>query len=208
MKVSKLWNGKSGNDEWSFHLHIISKIYVPKDVSSLNKCNPVQSKLSFVEYIKDFVMKCKFVYDFMMSCTFCWQSATQYLHMNFLPATALFHLHGSWDGVQGHQPVHRQLLSRWPQGMLIGLLILCLQIIFQSIQIQNDSACMASITCAGPSKLMQASVNYVKSWSSVNQFISACHGCQGPVLLTFLRHVARISANGIAAFKESCSPIG
>ena len=30
----------------------------------------------------------------------------------------------------------------------------------------------------------------------------------GPVLLTFLRHVARISANGIAAFKESCSPIG
>ena len=31
---------------------------------------------------------------------------------------------------------------------------------------------------------------------------------QGPVLLTFLRHVARISANGIAAFKESCSPIG
>ena len=31
---------------------------------------------------------------------------------------------------------------------------------------------------------------------------------QGPVLLTFVRHVARISANGIAAFKESCSPIG
>ena len=31
---------------------------------------------------------------------------------------------------------------------------------------------------------------------------------QGPVLLTFLRHVARISANGIAAFKESCAPIG
>ena len=30
----------------------------------------------------------------------------------------------------------------------------------------------------------------------------------GPVLLTLLRHVARISANGIAAFKESCSPIG
>ena len=30
----------------------------------------------------------------------------------------------------------------------------------------------------------------------------------GPVLLTFLRHVARISANGIAAFKESCAPIG
>ena len=34
------------------------------------------------------------------------------------------------------------------------------------------------------------------------------HMGQGPVLLTFLRHVARISANGIAAFKESCSPIG
>ena len=31
---------------------------------------------------------------------------------------------------------------------------------------------------------------------------------QGPVLLTFLRHVARILANGIAAFKESCAPIG
>ena len=31
---------------------------------------------------------------------------------------------------------------------------------------------------------------------------------QGPVLLTFLRHVARISANGIVAFKESCAPIG
>ena len=31
---------------------------------------------------------------------------------------------------------------------------------------------------------------------------------QCPVLLTFLRHVARISANGIAAFKESCAPIG
>ena len=31
---------------------------------------------------------------------------------------------------------------------------------------------------------------------------------QGPVLLTFLRHVARISANGIAAFKESCAPTG
>ena len=31
---------------------------------------------------------------------------------------------------------------------------------------------------------------------------------QGPVLLTFLRHVARISVNGIAALKESCSPIG
>ena len=30
----------------------------------------------------------------------------------------------------------------------------------------------------------------------------------GPVLLTFLRHVARISANDIAAFKESCAPIG
>ena len=30
----------------------------------------------------------------------------------------------------------------------------------------------------------------------------------GPVLLTFLRHVARISANGIAAFKENCTPIG
>ena len=29
----------------------------------------------------------------------------------------------------------------------------------------------------------------------------------GPVLLTLLRHVARISANGIAAFKESCAPI-
>ena len=29
-----------------------------------------------------------------------------------------------------------------------------------------------------------------------------------PVLLTFLRHVARIPANGIAAFKESCAPIG
>ena len=31
---------------------------------------------------------------------------------------------------------------------------------------------------------------------------------QGPVLLTLLRHVAWISANGIAAFIESCSPIG
>ena len=30
----------------------------------------------------------------------------------------------------------------------------------------------------------------------------------GPVLLMFLRHVARISANGIAAFKESCTAIG
>ena len=43
--------------------------------------------------------------------------------------------------------------------------------------------------------------------------ISSCvpeesDGILGPVLLTFLRHVARISANGITAFKESCSPIG
>ena len=31
---------------------------------------------------------------------------------------------------------------------------------------------------------------------------------QGPVLLTLLRHVARILANDIAAFKESCDAIG
>ena len=31
---------------------------------------------------------------------------------------------------------------------------------------------------------------------------------QGPVLLTFLRHVARILANGSAAFFESCDAIG
>ena len=31
---------------------------------------------------------------------------------------------------------------------------------------------------------------------------------QGPVLLTLLRHVARILANGRAAFSESCDAIG
>ena len=31
---------------------------------------------------------------------------------------------------------------------------------------------------------------------------------QGPVLLTLLRHVARILANGRAAFFESCDTIG
>ena len=31
---------------------------------------------------------------------------------------------------------------------------------------------------------------------------------QGPVLLTLLRHVARILANGRAAFFESCDAIG
>ena len=40
------------------------------------------------------------------------------------------------------------------------------------------------------------------------EFAAGNHATLGPVLLTFLRHVARISTNGIAAFKESCSPIG
>ena len=35
-----------------------------------------------------------------------------------------------------------------------------------------------------------------------------CFIALGPVLLTLLRHVTRISANGIAAFKESRAPIG
>ena len=34
------------------------------------------------------------------------------------------------------------------------------------------------------------------------------HADQGPVLLTLLRHVARILANGRAAFFESCDTIG
>ena len=45
-------------------------------------------------------------------------------------------------------------------------------------------------------------------WRHSNDFWSYYRGTLGPVLLTFLRHVARISANGIAAFKESCNPIG
>ena len=37
---------------------------------------------------------------------------------------------------------------------------------------------------------------------------SIAHSLQGPVLLTLLRHVARILANGRAAFFESCDAIG
>ena len=42
-------------------------------------------------------------------------------------------------------------------------------------------------------------------WRHVTEALSA-H--QGPVLLTLLRHVARILANGRAAFFESCDAIG
>ena len=59
-----------------------------------------------------------------------------------------------------------------------------------------------------PSYLMEDQHTYILP--------SQCHGCwwpdnarsQGPVLLTLLRHVARILANGSAAFFESCDATG
>ena len=39
-------------------------------------------------------------------------------------------------------------------------------------------------------------------------FSNIVDACLGPVLLTLLRHVARILANGRAAFFESCDAIG
>ena len=42
----------------------------------------------------------------------------------------------------------------------------------------------------------------------LGQKLQTCIEGQGPVLLTLLRHVARILANGRAAFFESCDAIG
>ena len=47
----------------------------------------------------------------------------------------------------------------------------------------------------------------LKAMYSVIQYLDSMR-LQGPVLLTLLRRVARILANGSAAFFESCDAIG
>ena len=52
---------------------------------------------------------------------------------------------------------------------------------------------------------------YCRLAAPVRKYLSADHDwwqCQGLVLLTLLRHVARILANGRAAFFENCDAIG
>ena len=60
---------------------------------------------------------------------------------------------------------------------------------------------------------IESNVNIIIYLKSVFRFYTdqmegADHKVQGPVLLTLLRHVARILANGRAAFFESCDAIG
>ena len=88
---------------------------------------------------------------------------------------------------------------------------------WQHFQAKNDYLSTFSLNLLFTTNMYFYILNRIKcNWIPLNIFWNYSssamkvylHEFLGPVLLMFLRHVERIPANGIAAFKESCAPIG
>ena len=89
--------------------------------------------------------------------------------------------------------------------LYIGTLMRSVMIYYKWFSLQWESLEISFAVCQDMVLSQPASCQwFVTPWCPCGVTIKTYSNIQGPVLLTLLRHVARILANGRAAFFESC----
>ena len=97
------------------------------------------------------------------------------------------------------------LMTKWPQFCIF----IWISLKFVSEVPFDDESVLAQVQAPNRRQAITRPSADPAHWGLyVHQGEMSSDNDQGPVLLTLLRHVARILANGRAAFFESCDTIG